>query len=413
MLSTYTRLWLLAALLIGFALPTSPTHAQSGQRCFAEVPYCMSGRIREFWEQNGGLPVFGLPISPEQQATIEGRTFTVQWFERNRLELHPENPRPYDVLLGRLGDDRLQQQSRDWQSFTQSGPQSGCRFFPQTNQNVCGGILRMWQANGLEIDGRAGKSEAESLALFGLPLSPAQNETMADGRTYTVQWFERARFELHPENRAPYDVLLGLLGNEIIEGANPTTAPTQPSAPPATTCNQRSAGACVTPAEAELARLINQYRAANGLPPIALSRSLTNVAQAHVIDLQDNRPNSGTDGRGLACNLHSWSNKGAWSPVCYTDDHAYASGMWSKPREITGLYTDNGFEIALGGSDGYQATPEAALQAWQSSSGHNAVMLQQGTWSRMNWQAMGVGLYGSYAVVWFGVAADPQGVPQG
>ena len=103
MLSTYTRLWLLAALFIGFALPTSPTHAQSGQRCFAEVPYCMSGRIREFWEQNGGLPVFGLPISPEQQATIEGRTFTVQWFERNRLELHPENPAPYDRSVERRG----------------------------------------------------------------------------------------------------------------------------------------------------------------------------------------------------------------------------------------------------------------------------------------------------------------------
>jgi len=40
-------------------------------------------------------------------------------------------------------------------------------------------------------------------------------ETLSDGKQYQVQWFERARFELHPENDAPYDVLLGLLGNEV------------------------------------------------------------------------------------------------------------------------------------------------------------------------------------------------------
>jgi hypothetical protein len=31
-----------------------------------------------------------------------------------------------------------------------------------------------------------------------------------------VQWFERARFELHPENQPPYNVLFGLLGNEVL-----------------------------------------------------------------------------------------------------------------------------------------------------------------------------------------------------
>jgi hypothetical protein len=49
----------------------APAAAQSGERCFAETGYCASGRIREFWEQNGGLPVFGLPITPLQPETIE------------------------------------------------------------------------------------------------------------------------------------------------------------------------------------------------------------------------------------------------------------------------------------------------------------------------------------------------------
>ena len=35
-------------------------------------------------------------------------TYEEAWelFERYRLELHPENPAPYDVLLGRSGADR-------------------------------------------------------------------------------------------------------------------------------------------------------------------------------------------------------------------------------------------------------------------------------------------------------------------
>jgi hypothetical protein len=58
---------------------------------------------------------------------------------------------------------------------------------------------------------------------------------LSDGREYTVQWFERARFELHPENKPPYNVLLGLLGNELratLALPTPTLAPyPAPAAP--------------------------------------------------------------------------------------------------------------------------------------------------------------------------------------
>jgi hypothetical protein len=204
--------------MLTFAAPSRTTLAQS-QRCFAETNFCISGRIREFWEQNGGLPVFGYPIGPQEAATIEGKSLQVQRFERNRLELHPENARPYDVLLGRLGADRLAQQGRDWNTaFPKEGSQGGCRFFAETGHNVCGAILSYWRANGLELDGRRGKTEAESLALFGLPLSGLVTETLSDGKQYQVQHFERARFELHPENQPPYNVLLGLLGREVAGG---------------------------------------------------------------------------------------------------------------------------------------------------------------------------------------------------
>jgi 5-hydroxyisourate hydrolase-like protein (transthyretin family) len=55
-----------------------------------------------------------------------------------------------------------------------------------------------------------------------------------------VQWFERGRFELHPENAPPYDVLLGLLGSEVrnnggapAQPGQPTPTPTPAPAPPA------------------------------------------------------------------------------------------------------------------------------------------------------------------------------------
>lgn len=202
------------------------TSVQADQRCFGETGYCIDGRIREFWEQNGGLAVFGFPISNLEQMVIDGNPITYQRFERNRIELHPNNQRPYDVQLGRLGADRLNQQGRDWFGFAKSSDTGGCRAFAETGHAVCGDILSAWRSNGIQLDENRTITEAESLALFGLPLSGVQTETLSDGKQYQVQWFERARFELHPENPAPFNVLLGLLGNED------QTFRTQPTATP-------------------------------------------------------------------------------------------------------------------------------------------------------------------------------------
>lgn len=234
----HCMIWLIV-LALGLVV-APPAFAQTDQRCFPETGQCIVGRIREFWEQNGGLPVFGFPTGPQQAIQIEGKLFQAQLFERNRLELHPENNRPYDVLLGRLGADRLAQQGRDPFMFPKSEQQNACRYFPETQHNVCGGILNAWHANGLEFDGKRGKSEAENLALFGLPLSDPQTETLSDGKPYTVQWFERARFELHPENQPPYNILLGLLGNEIRDAGGPPQTivpPPEPKPLPAPTFN--------------------------------------------------------------------------------------------------------------------------------------------------------------------------------
>jgi hypothetical protein len=213
-----------------FVLLLLPAHAQNNQHCFPETGYCIEGRIRDYWEQNGGLLVFGYPIGPQQEERIEGRPVQAQWFERNRLELHPENDPPYDVLLGRLGAEAL---AHSGLTPAPQPPQDGCIYFEQTGFNVCGEIFTAWQANGLDL-GDPGTSHAESLALFGLPVSGEMAMELADGNTYTVQWFERGRFERHPENDPPYHVLLGLLGNEMREREQPAPLPIITPTPVAT-----------------------------------------------------------------------------------------------------------------------------------------------------------------------------------
>ena len=84
--------------------------------------------------------------------------------------------------------------------------------------------MSYWNSNGLEFDGRSGKSAAESLALFGLPISEPF-ETSIEGQQVLVQWFERARFEWHPNNPAAYRVQLGRLGAELRGSAPLAGAP--------------------------------------------------------------------------------------------------------------------------------------------------------------------------------------------
>jgi ELWxxDGT repeat protein len=216
-------------------LPTVTAQA-TDERCFAETGFCIQGRIRTFWEANGGLPVFGFPITHQDTTFIDGRPIQAQWFERNRLELHPDNAPPYDVLLGRLGAEAVERAEPDMAPAT---PRDGCRFFAEMQRNVCGDFLAYWQANGLNLDGASGFTDQESLALFGLPITGEVERELEDGNTYTVQWFERARFERHPANPPGQQVLLGRLGSATLDAGQPAFQPPPRPTPVTATADPR------------------------------------------------------------------------------------------------------------------------------------------------------------------------------
>ena len=200
---------------------------------------------------------------------------------------------------------------------------------------------------------------------------------------------------------------LPLPGASQAPGRTPPTLPRAsapafplPTLPSASAPAAAGAGSAPSAQERELYELILAYRAELGLPAIPLSPALTTVAQTHARDLQAHPPD-----KDAGCNMHSWSADGPWTPVCYTGDHAQAEGMWNKPKELT-AYPGSGFEIAYG-AWGTPTTPEGALEGWKSSSGHDAVMANRGSWADTTWQAVGAGMSENYAVVWFGKEPDP------
>ncbi|HMA33859.1 MAG TPA: hypothetical protein VKY74_05200 [Chloroflexia bacterium] len=164
----------------------------------------VSTRFADFWRTYGGLPTFGYPITGERQevSATDGRLYIVQWFERTRFEWHPENQPPFTVLLGLMG--RQVTAGRAFPrspAFANTGDR---RYVPETGHSLSGRFLQYWQTTG-------------GIPLYGYPISePLAEVSPTDGKTYTVQYFERARFEAHPENRPPYDVLLGLLGRQLL-----------------------------------------------------------------------------------------------------------------------------------------------------------------------------------------------------
>jgi acetyl esterase/lipase len=169
---------------------------------FPETGKSLRGNFLRYWQDNGGLPQQGYPISSElqEQSDTDGKIYTVQYFERAVFEYHPENPSRSRVLLSLLGNFRYQAAYPSGAPNQVPNTSPGSVLFPETGKRLGGRFLQYWQTHG-------------GLAQQGYPISEEFTEiSPLDGKPYTVQYFERAVFEYHPENPPPNDILLSQLG---------------------------------------------------------------------------------------------------------------------------------------------------------------------------------------------------------
>ncbi|MDQ5825706.1 MAG: hypothetical protein M3441_16050 [Chloroflexota bacterium] len=200
----------------------SPSYAQTNSRHFPETGHTVQGRFLEYWEQNGGLPQQGYPLSGvmHEVSETDGKVYAVQYFERAIFELHPENQRPHDVLLSLLGVSTYEGKYPGGAPGQQPNTSPGSVLFEQTGKRLGGIFLEYWRSHG-------------GLAQQGYPLTDEFEERSdINGRTYRVQYFERAVMEYHPENQPPYNVLLSQLGTvryRAVHAAKPPAIPAPPA----------------------------------------------------------------------------------------------------------------------------------------------------------------------------------------
>ncbi len=174
--------------VVASLVPASVTSAQQtdpngGQETFDETGFTVRYPFYAYFIQHGGVEQFGYPISSDFSDPRTG--LLVQYFQKARLEYHPENAAPYDIQLGLLGDEIAvatnKKQAHLPVNESPLATDPSCYYFQETGQKVCYSFLDFYRDRG-------------GLDMFGYPVSGYVNES-----GMTVQYFQRARFEWHPE----------------------------------------------------------------------------------------------------------------------------------------------------------------------------------------------------------------------
>ena len=185
------------------ARPIPPYADTDTKRYFTATGHGISGAFKRFWEGRGGLPIFGYPLSEPFQEN--GRL--VQYFERVRLEQDPAQlGTDREIVIADLGS-QITGTRRDGPAFVPVDPATATdgAFFAATGHTLTEPFRSYWEQHGGET-------------LFGAPISEPLDETnAADGRTYRVQYFQRAQFVVQPgDGGAVPVVVIGALGRQTL-----------------------------------------------------------------------------------------------------------------------------------------------------------------------------------------------------
>lgn len=169
---------------------------------FSETGYVVDDPFLSYWNENGGLPIFGHPISHVQ---VHG-DLKVQYFENALLELHPDGKiRGAHVGLFAYRQYLLEQGNHIGHLIYHFLP-GDVRYFPETSRNVHGAFLAFWEVNG-------------GLQTFGYPVSIG----FIDKNGKYTQYFERSQFTYHPNDLINGEVVnLEKVGQKYLDQLNLT-----------------------------------------------------------------------------------------------------------------------------------------------------------------------------------------------
>ncbi len=249
--------------LVASALPS--TGAPTNSQYFAPTDKTVSGDFLNMY-QKYGLSRMGYPISDEM--TDNGTR--VQYFERVRMEYHPDLANSgYSVLLTRLGV-----QISEGSQFATAAPfasTSSKTYVKETGHSLAEPFLSYWNKNG-------------GVELYGYPISePVKQDGM------TVQWFERARMEYHPElaskGQAVELTLLGKIAYDRTGNASQAPSGGAGVASPQVPTGGSQPQNALTDKESYVLKAINEQRAAAGLAQVTLSSALTDLSRYRSNDM--------------------------------------------------------------------------------------------------------------------------------
>jgi lipoprotein-anchoring transpeptidase ErfK/SrfK len=178
-------------------MPFEPVEEHEGShlRYFPQTGFVTAHGFLDYWEANGGVEVFGYPISREFHENGK----RVQYFERAVFEWHPDNPPDWQVTVQRIGAETARNAGvdRSPRDFAGNVPEYDPTlwFVPTPHPRDPTGVALplpgapSHEAKWIEVDKtnqvlRAWEGQRVVFAAIistGLPLSPTLNGTF---RTY-------------------------------------------------------------------------------------------------------------------------------------------------------------------------------------------------------------------------------------
>ena len=160
------------------SFPSPPVVSES--YFFEESAITVQGDFYFFFQKYGGVESLGYPLT--QEVVIDG--WRVQYFEKGRLEYHPENEPAYRITVGWLGELLHRRRPPIPAATIPGSTETNRQYFPQTGHTLSGDFLSYYKTHGGSVR-------------FGLPIS---EPFLAAGRI--TQDFQSARFFWTPRQRS-------------------------------------------------------------------------------------------------------------------------------------------------------------------------------------------------------------------